>query len=176
MTFTIHPVSKKTFITVFAVFICALCSSQNTNAKSDFWKNVRFYGGVGFNFTNGGFNGSIAPGAIYQFNEYIGAGLGINVNYYKFNNQKFWAYGPNAIVLVNPIKQIQISGEYETLRINSTIENINGNIQQDFWSDALFLGAGYRTQYATVGLRYNVLHNDESIYLNAWTPFIRFYF
>ncbi|MFK7813524.1 MAG: alpha-ketoglutarate decarboxylase [Maribacter sp.] len=153
------------------------CWSQNQATKSDFWKKVRFGGGIGFNFSNGGFNGSIAPSAIYEFNHIFAAGVGANVNFYKFNNQKFWAYGPSAIVLVNPIPQIQISGEIEQLRINSSIQTAAGTIEDDFWSPALFIGAGYRTNFATVGIRYNVLHDNEtSIYLNAWVPFIRVYF
>jgi hypothetical protein len=176
MTFTFLPLRKKVLITVLAVFIGALCFSQNTTTKSDFWQKVNFYGGIGFNFTNGGFNGSISPGAVYRFNEYVSAGLGANVNFFKFDNEKFWAYGPSAIVLANPIKQIQISGEYETLRINSSIQTGNQTFRNDFWSDALFLGVGYRTQYAVMGIRYNVLYDNESIYLNAWTPFVRLMF
>lgn len=153
------------------------CFSQNPAQKSDFWNSVRFGGGIGFNFSNGGFNGSIAPSAIYQFNDAFAAGIGANVNYYSFNNQKFWAYGPSAIVLANPIPQIQISGEFEQLRVNSSVQTIGGKIEQDFWAPALFLGVGYRTQFATVGIRYNVLDNNENtIYLNAWAPFVRVYF
>lgn len=167
-------------ILLFGVFIfigSLSCSSQNQPAKSDFWKKVRLGGGIGFNFSNGGFNGSIAPSAIYQFNEFFAAGLGVNVNYYKFNNQKFWAYGPSAIILANPIPQIQISGEIEQLRVNSSTQIATGTVEDNFWSPALFIGAGYRTNFATVGIRYNVLHNNEnSIYLNAWVPFVRFYF
>ncbi|MFS4493279.1 alpha-ketoglutarate decarboxylase [Maribacter sp. 2308TA10-17] len=153
------------------------CFSQNPTQKSDFWNKVRFGGGIGFNFSNGGFNGSIAPSAIYQFNDYVAAGLGANVNFFKFNNQKFWAYGPSAIVLGNPIPQIQLSAEFEQLRVNSSIQTIGGTFESDYWSPALFIGAGYTTSFATVGIRYNVLHdNQDSIYLNAWTPFVRVYF
>jgi len=177
MKYKSQSAKKKSIFTVLLVMLATICFAQNSNTKSDFWDNVRFYGGIGINFSNGGFNGSISPGAVYQFNEYFAAGLGANVNYYKFNNQKFWAYGPSAIVLVDPIKQIQISGEFETLRINSSIETTNGNIEQDFWQNALFLGIGYRTQFAVVGVRYNVLYDAEtSIYLNAWTPFVRLNF
>jgi hypothetical protein len=176
--YKIVPSSFKMTLFLACFFIGSLsCLSQNQSPKSDFWKKVRFGGGIGFNFTNGGFNGSIAPSAIYQFNDIFAAGIGANVNFYKFNNQKFWAYGPSAIVLANPIPQIQISGEIEQLRINSSTQTVNGTIESDFWSPALFIGAGYRTNYATVGIRYNLLHdNQNSIYLNAWVPFVRVYF
>ncbi len=168
---------KNHFLILFLLFMVCSCFAQNQQTKSDFWNNVRFGGGIGFNFSNGGFNGSIAPSAIYQFNEVFAAGLGANVNFFKFNNQKFWAYGPSAIVLANPIPQIQLSGEFEQLRINSSIQTIGGTLESDYWSPALFLGVGYRTNFATIGIRYNVLHdNEDSIYLNAWVPFVRVYF
>jgi len=169
----------------FKMFFFGLCIfsgsfsvlAQNQPQKSDFWNKVRFGGGIGFNFSNGGFNGSIAPSAIYQFNEVFAAGIGANVNFFQFNNQKFWAYGPSAIVLANPIPQIQLSAEIEQLRINSSLQTTAGTIESNFWSPALFVGAGYTTSYATVGIRYNFLHdNENSIYLNAWVPFVRFYF
>jgi len=168
---------KIQFLTICFFVGSLLCFSQNPAQKSDFWNKVRFGGGIGFNFSNGGFNGSIAPSAIYQFNDIFAAGIGANVNYFKFNNQKFWAYGPSAIVLANPIPQIQLSAEIEQLRINSSVQTLGGTIERDFWSPAFFIGAGYRTNFATVGIRYNVLYdNEDSIYLNAWTPFLRVYF
>lgn len=54
----------------------------------------------------------------------------------------------------------------------------NSNLSTDnFWNTALFLGAGYRTNNATIGIRYNVLHNDNNnIYTTAFMPFVRVYF
>lgn len=174
----IVPSSLKLFFLGLSIFLGSFSVlAQNQTQKSDFWNKVRFGGGIGFNFSNGGFNGSIAPSAIYQFDKVFAAGIGANVNFFKFNNQKFWAYGPSAIVLVNPIPQIQLSGEIEQLRINSSLQTTTGTIESDFWSPALFVGAGYTTNYATVGIRYNFFHdNENSIYLNAWVPFVRFYF
>lgn len=177
MNFDIFPFFKNCFLIVSILFISNTSSAQSKSSNSDFWDNVRFGGGIGLNFSNGGFNGSIAPSAIYQFNETFAAGIGANINFFKFNNEKFWAYGPSAIVLANPIKEIQLSGEFEQLRVNSSIQTADGRFETDFWAPALFLGIGYRTQFATVGMRYNVLDsNENNIYLNAWTPFVRFYF
>ena len=174
----IVPLGLKMPLLAVCLFAASLCANaQNSTQKSDFWNHVRFGGGIGFNFSNGGFNGSIAPSAIYQFNEVFAAGIGANVNFFKFNNQKFWAYGPSVIALVNPIPQIQLSGEFEQLRINASIQTLGGTIKSDYWSPALFIGAGYTTNFATVGIRYNLLHdNEDSIYLNAWVPFVRVYF
>lgn len=168
---------KLFFLKFGLLFFGTFCAAQHQQGNNAFWDNVRFGGGVGLGWTNGGFSGSIAPSAVYQFNPFFAAGLGANVNFYKFNNQKFWAYGPSALILANPIPQIQLSGEFEQLRVNASVQAVTGNFTNDYWSPALFIGAGYTTDFATVGIRYNVLHdNDKSIYLNAWVPFVRVYF
>lgn len=153
------------------------CFSQNPTQKSRFWNKVRFGGGIGLGFTNGGFNASIAPSAIYQFNDQFALGTGLNFNYYKFNQSKFLAYGGSLVSLYNPIPFLQLSAEYEHLRINRTLGNGALQIEDNYWSPALFLGAGYATRHFTVGIRYDVLYDDQkSIYANAWLPFIRVYF
>jgi len=39
------------------------------------------------------------------------------------------------------------------------------------------MGAGYRLGGVVAGIRYNVLFQDgESIYAEAWQPFVRVYF
>ncbi len=42
---------------------------------------------------------------------------------------------------------------------------------------ALFVGAGYRNENITIGIRYNVLHKDsDNIYAEAFMPFVRIFF
>ena len=177
MKFVLQTFKKIYFLSFLFLFLAFSGFAQNQQSQSAFWNRVRFGGGIGLNFFNGGFNGSISPSAIYQFNDYVAAGLGANVNYNSFNDQRFLAYGPSAIVLANPIAQIQVSGEFEILRVNSSIQSPNGTFESDFWAPALFFGVGYRTQFATVGVRYNVLNNnDNNIYANAFVPFVRVYF
>lgn len=173
----VKPHNRKMFLSgLFLFCLVQVGLTQNQRNASDFWNNVRFGGGIGLNFYNGGFNGSVAPSAIYQFNEVFAAGLGANVSFFKFNSERFWAYGPSVIALANPIPQIQLSGEFEQLRVNRSVQTVTGTLEEDYWSPALFLGAGYTTNFATIGIRYNVLHDSDSIYLNAWAPFVRIYF
>ncbi|MFT5217580.1 MAG: hypothetical protein ACI83H_002720 [Glaciecola sp.] len=41
----------------------------------------------------------------------------------------------------------------------------------------LYLGAGYRTGNFTIGIRYDVLYdNEKSIFADPWMPFFRVYF
>ena len=172
-----------TFLTGF-VFLFGLnfkiFAQQNTqmNTKSDFLTKVQFGGGLGLGVGNGFTDIMVAPSAIYNFNDYVSAGLGVQYNYVK--QRDFYSanmYGGSAIALFNPVEFIQISTELEQLRVNRTFNNSLGNNSQDFWNTALFLGAGYRNENITFGVRYNVLHKDrDNIYSDAFMPFVRIYF
>ncbi len=168
----------KPYIFLFFLFIGFSSIGQNYQTKSNFWNNVHYGGGLGLGFTNGGFNGSVSPSAIYQVNEQFATGVSLNFNYAKFNEDKLLAYGGSVITLFNPVPLLQLSGELEQLRINRTISNIGLNdIEDNYWSPALFLGLGYSNQNVTFGIRYDVLYDDnKSIYANAWMPFVRVYF
>ena len=145
--------------------------------KSEFWKKVRFGGGLGLAFGTNNTQVTIAPSAIYQYNEYIAFGPGLNFNYQKFGDFSSTLYGISGIFLANPIREIQLSAEVEQLFGNQTIEDIGGDITNDINNTAIFLGAGYQLNGVTIGARYNVLFdNDDGIYAEAWQPFVRVYF
>ncbi|MEO1009698.1 MAG: alpha-ketoglutarate decarboxylase [Bacteroidota bacterium] len=169
----------KLVVLLFCFFICSLVFSQNPvgKPKSAFWENVRFGGGIGLGFTNGGFNGSLSPSAIYQFNREFALGTSLIFNYAKFNDDKLLAYGGSLISLYNPIPAIQLSAEFEQLRINREFDNGLIQLEDNYWSPALFLGIGYTQRNVTVGIRYDVLFDEEdSIYADAWMPFVRVFF
>lgn len=152
--------------------------SQEINTKSDFLNHIQFGGGLGLGVGNGYADIMVAPSAIYNFNNYVSAGLGIQYNYVKQRDfYKANMYGGSIIALFNPLEEIQISTELEQLRINRTFNDALGNDTQDFWNTALFIGAGYRNENITMGIRYNVLHKDrDNIYAEAFMPFVRIYF
>ena len=174
----LYKISKSTFLALFLIVFALNCSAQNTSTPSDFWDNVRIGGGLGFGLNNGGFNASVSPSAIYQFNEQFSSGVSLTFNYAKYDNDKRFAYGGSILTLYNPIPFIQISAELEQLRVNQTFTSNNlATIEDNYWSPALFLGLGYTDRNFTVGIRYDVLYDDnKSIYLNAWMPFVRVYF
>ncbi|MEM9143551.1 MAG: alpha-ketoglutarate decarboxylase [Bacteroidota bacterium] len=168
---------------VLTLVLCVLGSSailaQNPvgQSRSPFWDNVRFGGGLGLGFTNGGFNGSLSPTAIYQVNPQFAAGTSLIFNYAKFNDDKLLAYGGSLISLFNPIPAIQLSAEFEQLRIHRTFDDGTMRLEDNYWLPALFLGAGYTQGNVTVGLRYDVLFdNQDSIYADALMPFVRVFF
>ena len=170
----------ESFLALLTVFIssCLFAQQNNSNPKiqNQFWKNVQFGGGIGLGFGSGFTDISLAPSAIYNFNEYVALGVGVQYKYLK--QRDFYAshlYGGSAIGLFNPIPEIQLSAELEQLRVNVNLEGSNTN-SQDYWNTGLFIGAGYRSGGATIGGRYNVLTDKNNIYGSAFMPFIRVYF
>mgnify|MGYP000111994510 CR=1 FL=1 len=175
----------KTALSFFVIFALFFSFQQEAIAQdspiprqqSEFWKKVRFGGGLGLSFGTNNTQITVAPSAIYQYNEYIAFGPGLNFNYQKFGDFSSTLYGVSGIFLANPIPEIQLSGELEQLFGTQKIDGIGGNQSFDVNNTALFLGAGYRIQGITIGARYNVLFdNDDGIYAEAWQPFVRVYF
>lgn len=151
---------------------------QEINTKSDFLNHLQFGGGLGLGFGNGYADIMVAPTAIYNFNNYVSAGLGAQYNYVKQRDlYKANMYGGSIIALFNPLEELQISTELEQLRINRTFNDSFRSDSQDFWNTALFIGAGYRNENVTMGIRYNVLHKErDNIYAEAFMPFVRVFF
>ena len=149
--------------------------------QSDFWKKVQIGGGLGLNFGSGFTDVTVAPSAIYNFNEYVVAGVGLQGSYVRVrNNYESYIYGGSLIGIFNPFEQIQVSAELEQLRVNTNFYE-SGFLAKDendnFWNTALYLGLGYRTENVTVGIRYNVLYNaNKSVYSEPFMPFVRVYF
>jgi len=146
--------------------------------KSDFWDQVRFGGGFGLNFGNGFFSATIAPIGVYEFNEKIALGAGLNGT---FNSQKSISkstiLGGSLVGLYNPIRAIQVSAEFEQLNVNRRF-NVNTSIpDENYWVPALYMGIGYRSGNAIFGIRYDVLFDEQrSIFVDPWAPFVRFFF
>ena len=169
--------NQKKVFTIVALLIFIVGFSQDSEQKSEFWKQVQFGGGLGLGFGNNSTNISVSPSAIYNFNQKVALGVGVQYSYIRLKD--FYTshlYGGSIIGLVNPIPEVQLSAELEELRVNTDFDNSTFS-NDNFWNTALFLGAGYRTNNATIGIRYNVLHKENNnIYTTAFMPFVRVYF
>lgn len=142
-----------------------------------FWSNVRFGGSLGLSFGNGYFTGSLAPSAVYDFNKTLSAGVTVSGAYAKQDNFSATSLGGSLIGMLRPIQAIQLSAEYEQLNINRRYELEGGNLTDNYWVPALFLGIGYNAGPVVTGVRYNVLHDKEkSFYSQAFMPFVSIYF
>lgn len=175
----IYCPQKKVLFFVFLIMISSVVQSQiRPSDSSDFWKHVRFGGGVGLSFSDGFFSGTLAPSAIYQFNPQFAIGVGLNGTYNSLKNRyKSTIFGGSVLGLFNPIREIQLSAEFEELNVSRKWEDNLGIADENYWYPALFVGAGYQTQNVTIGIRYDLLFDrDRSVYAEAWAPFVRVYF
>jgi hypothetical protein len=158
--------------------------SKEVKTRSDFWNHVQFGGGFAASFGNGYTDVTLAPGAIYNFNQYFALGVGLQGTYVDVNNHEAygsyesWIYGGSVIGLVNPIPQLQLSLELEQLRVNTTYEFLEEpDFKDNFWNTALFVGLGYRSENVTFGVRFNLLFDsDKTVYSDPFMPFVRVYF
>ena len=175
---TLKKLTKVLCFMLLVMIAINVNGQQNAAAKpkSEFWNKVQLGGGLGVGVGTGTTNVSIAPTAIYNFNQYVSAGLGIQYNNFK-QKDLFTSnmYGGSVVGLFNPIKEAQFSLEIEQLRVNESSVGVFSS--RNFWNTGLFLGAGYRMENVTAGVRYNVLFNkDKNVYGDAFMPFIRVYF
>lgn len=172
---------KKIILSSFIIcFYFTFSFSQDTSSNpSDFWKNVQFGGGIGLNFGDGFFSGALSPNAIYKFNPYVAAGIGLNVQYSSQRDIfKSTVLGASIVALFNPYRELQISTEFEQLHVNRNFdEEFVSNVDDKYWYPSLFLGIGYTSGNVTFGIRYDILYDKyKSIQNEAWMPFVRFWF
>ena len=173
--------SLKTRISLFLLLlICTSSFSQNraTSQKSEFWQHVRFGGGIGLSFGDGFFSGTLAPTAIYEVSNDVALGIGLNGTYNSQENfYNSTILGVSALALFNPFNGLQLSTEFEQLKVNRNYEDSLNIEDENYWYPALFIGAGYRSGNVTIGIRYDVLYDDQkSIYADSWVPFVRVFF
>lgn len=154
-----------------------LYSQTNFENSPQFFDQVRFGGSLGLGFGSDYFNINIAPKAIYDFNDYFSVGAGLLGAYSNGSNYSAFVYGGSMIGLFRPVQGLQLSAEFQELHVHRDLEYDGADITQKYWYPALFLGIGYTTRHVTVGVRYDVLfEEDKSIYGNAIMPFISVYF
>ncbi len=179
---SIFSIDFKNILAVAFIVFSSFIFAQEKDSKADFWGNVQFGGGVGLSIGSDYTDISLAPSAIYNFNQYFAAGLGLQGSFIKVKNRepynngyKSYLYGGSILGLFTPIEQIQISAELEQLRVNQEFTQVD--VSRNFWNTALYLGLGYHSDNVTVGVRYNVLYDpDDFVYSEAFMPFIRVYF
>lgn len=160
--------------------VLLLLSLQAKAQDSPFWSRVRFGGALGATIGSNYTDVMVAPSALYAFNDYIAAGVGLQGSYVRVKNEyDSWIYGASLIGIASPIEEIQFSAELEQLRVNNTFSYVTlpEEVKDRFWNTALYLGLGYNTGNVTIGVRYNVLFDkDKFVYNEAFMPFVRVYF
>lgn len=174
---------KSNFGAAIKYLICGLIMLGVNEAKGQINANrnnsgMRYGGGIGLSFGNGYFSGSIAPSAIYEFDDQFALGGSLTGAYSSFKDHyTSTIVGGSIIGLYNVIPQIQLSTEFEELNISRKYEYDGGNFKENYWYPGLFLGVGFRSGNFTAGIRYDLLFDREkSMYSDAYVPFVRVYF
>ena len=171
---------KKLLYTFFAFFSIHSFAQEDNPYDGDFWRHMSYGGGLGLSIGSDYTDITVAPSAIYNFNQYFGAGIGLLGSYVDVKNYySSIIYGGSVITLFNPLPEVQLSAELEQVRVNNKYDLGAGSATEtdNFWNTALYLGAGYRNGNVTLGVRYNVLFDkDKNVYNEAFMPFVRFYF
>lgn len=178
---------KTLFYTLFFLNTSLLFSQQDSipKTKSLFWQKVQFGGGLGLAVGNGFTNISVSPTGYYNVDKTFTVGVGLTGSYVaqeqnpsNFNSigYKSTIFGGSLIGIANPIEEVQLSAELEQLKVRRNFDD-DFLYDDSFWNTALFLGAGYRAQNVTFGLKFNVLHKaDNHVYSQSWVPFVRIRF
>jgi hypothetical protein len=178
----ISIVFKPIFVIMILFFSSYVTAQQNytINNNTNFWDKVQFGGGLGLGFGFGYTNISVMPSAIYNINEVVAMGVGLQFGYlYQKNYYESFVYGGSFITLVSPIPELQLSAELEQVRVDTDYEEnyYHPGYSDAYWNTALYLGAGYRTGNVTIGARYDVLYDpNKSLYGSGFMPFVRVYF
>lgn len=175
--------ARLSFVMIAAMQVSAQEVAE-PKAKPDFWRHVQFGGGIGASVGSGYSDILLAPGAIYNFNAYVAAGVGLQGSYVRVKHEyESYIYGGSLIGLFRPVEAVQLSVELEQLRVNTSFSDFyNPNPDKpyrdsNFWNTALYVGAGYSVENVTIGIRYNLLYDrNESVYSEPFMPFIRAYF
>ncbi|WP_344927297.1 alpha-ketoglutarate decarboxylase [Aquimarina addita] len=162
---------------VLALFVIFLYT-QNTFAQNPtFWSNVRYGGNIGIGFSGDTFSGVIAPSAIYDFNNQFGLGVGFNFGYTDGLNFTASNYGGSVFSIYSPFNELELSTEFELMGVSRRFDELGSQFKDDYWYPALYLGAAYRMRFISIGLRYDVLYDDDkSIYASPFAPFVRIFF
>lgn len=150
--------------------------ADSTRSKSSFFEDVDFGGGIQLSFGNGYTAIGVSPSAVYGFSDQWASGVSVTYLYVNENlyNFDYNIYGASTLVLYNPIEELQLNTEFEMLNVHQK----NGEQKNQYWVPAWYVGAGYAiSKRGTIGLRYDILFDkDKSVYRDALTPYVKFYF
>jgi long-subunit fatty acid transport protein len=150
--------------------------ADSTRSKSSFFEDVDFGGGIQLSFGNGYTAVGVSPSAVYGFSDQWAAGISVSYLYVNDNlyNFDYNIYGGSSLVMFNPIEELQLNTEFEMLHVNQK----NSDQNNQYWVPAWYVGAGYAiSKRGTIGLRYDILFDkDRSVYRDALTPYVKFYF
>lgn len=157
---------------LFILLLLSICL-QTFSQRTDFWDHVQFGGGFTLGFGNQTTIG-ISPSAIYNFDNGFALGASANYLYSEINDFTTQVYGASLISLYQTKFGIQLSGEFDYNFARQSLLS-GGSINTNF--PALHLGIAYNQGRFAVGIRYDVLYDENnSVFASPISPVVRFYF
>lgn len=155
------------------VLIFFTISLTTFSQKTDFWDRVQFGGGFTLGFGDQTTVG-ISPSAIYNFDNGFALGAGLGYLYSEINDFSTSVYSTSLISLYQTKFNIQLSGEFDYYFAQQQTQNLN-TFNSNF--PALHLGIAYNQNRFAVGIRYDVLYDEnKSVFASPISPVVRFYF
>ncbi|NOR28719.1 MAG: alpha-ketoglutarate decarboxylase [Lutibacter sp.] len=170
---------KIKILLLFIIFVNINLFGQNSDLEQHrFIDDVRFGGGINIGVGSSYSTFAISPSVIYDFSNTFSAGLSFTYIYVKTKsiiNPTTNHYGGSVLALYKPIKNLQLTTEFEQLKVNQKYSTIDVT---DLKQNALYIGAEYVTGNFSMGLRYDILFDKTTniIYSSALTPVFRVYF
>jgi hypothetical protein len=156
--------------------------AQNNEAdekKGKFKRENTFLGAaVNLSLGNRFFNVGVNPEIGYSFNNWLDAGVALNVNYFSqnasdFSNTRFrnFNYGAGTFLRIWPVNFLHVQVQPEYNWINSSQKNVisGQTFKYNYSAESLLVGIGYGSrmigsQYSYVTLMIDVLQNINSPY------------
>lgn len=158
------------------------------------WSDKWVFGGSGGLSFGTNTNIFLSPQVGYRLKDNLVVGAGYMYNYARwrsifangsFQNTNFenTIHGPNFFLSYMPLESLFLGAQFELLNHDAYLYNLN---TLDFdvenrWTEVLFIQAGFVQRFnkkgmMQVGLRYNLLHDQNSPYSNSWAPIFLVYF
>jgi len=157
-----------------------MAQSNDADEKKGKFKRENVFFGSALNLSLGNrfFNVGINPELGYSLNNFLDAGVTMNLNYFSQNASDFspyryreLSYGAGTFLRVWPVNFLHLQVQPEINWTNSSIKDVfnNQTSKRNFNSTSLLVGIGYGSrmvgsQYSYVTLMIDVLQNINSPY------------
>jgi hypothetical protein len=169
-------------LTSLCLLLCLSSMAQSNDAdekKGKFKRENTFLGAaVNLSLGNRFFNVGVNPEIGYSFNNWLDAGVALNVNYFSqnasdFSNTRFrnFNYGAGTFLRIWPVNFLHLQVQPEYNWINSSQKNVisGQTFKYNYSAESLLVGIGYGSrmigsQYSYVTLMIDVLQNINSPY------------
>ncbi len=154
-------------------------STQTSNPQTETSNNQnRWTFGGNFGLSFGRFTTiAIVPRVGYQFSQYLIGGVDFGYTYASVENSSSTNMF-NGGAFLQPIFQ-DFFGIVNFMYYTGNQKSLNSSVQfnNTINEPVLWLGGGYRARiggnaFTTIGMQYNVLYNESSIFGQAWQPMV----